>query len=84
MSRRPYNLSPEGRARLANGAAKSRAHLDAPSRLITKLEEAAESLSLEERDRLAGVIVRNTPNRTAPLPPETAQELARLFGGGSQ
>ncbi|WP_330282093.1 hypothetical protein [Streptomyces sp. NBC_00588] len=79
MPRRPYTMSEAALAARRRNAPLS----NAPGRLIAKLEEEPEKLTLEERDRLAGVVVRNTPNREAPLPPETAAEIRRLLGGGS-
>ena len=81
---RQYRLSPEGRAKLAANATKGLAAIDAPARLIAKLEERADELTLEDRDRLAGLVLHDEPNRDVTPKPETLAEIRRLLGGGSR
>ena len=78
---RQYRLSPEGRAKLAANASKALAARESPDRLIAKLEER--ELTLEQRDRLLGIVVRDEPNRDAKPSPETLAEIRRLLGGAS-
>ncbi|MFJ6895644.1 hypothetical protein [Streptomyces hokutonensis] len=81
---RQYRLSEEGRARLASNARKGLAAIDSPDRMIARLEEREGELTLEQRDRLAGIGLRDEPNRDAQLSPEKIAEVRRLLGGGSR
>ncbi|WP_158694455.1 hypothetical protein [Streptomyces canus] len=76
---RQYRLSPEGRTALERTAAHARAARESTDRLIGKLEDR--ELTLEERDRLLGIVVRSEPNGDAKPSPETLAEIRRLFGG---
>ncbi|MEV6542294.1 hypothetical protein [Streptomyces sp. NPDC051665] len=77
---RTYTMSEAAKA----ARKKNSALAYAPSRLIAKLEERADELTLEDRDRLLGIVVRDEPNRDAPAGPETLAEIRRLLGGASR
>ncbi|MCI3238212.1 hypothetical protein [Streptomyces spinosisporus] len=51
---------------------------------VRRLERHADELTPEHIARLAGLVLRDQPNRKAELPAEKAAELRRLIGGGSQ
>ncbi|UXX95805.1 hypothetical protein N7U49_35440 [Streptomyces sp. AD2-2] len=81
---RQYRLSPEGREKIAANAAKARAAANSLDSHIRRIERRQDELTPEHLARLADLVLRDEPNREAPLPPKTAAEIARLLGGGSQ
>ncbi|WP_405906340.1 hypothetical protein OG742_11380 [Streptomyces sp. NBC_00828] len=79
MARRPYHLSPEGRAALLINAEAARKVANSPDGLIARLER--QDLTDDHRVRLGALVLRDQPNRDAKPSPETLAELRRLLGG---
>ncbi|MFF3658421.1 hypothetical protein [Streptomyces olivochromogenes] len=53
---RKYNLSPEGKAALVKTAERARTGLDAPDRLIARIERAKSRLTPEHIARLSALL----------------------------